>query len=180
MRKIFAVILTAATLLSLLSGCGGVATEIEPTTAPMRSGLSLDEVLNNLEEMLEPIKDQFQMTRLPKVELEEGKSYQSTAVTDTLFGNSYYIRVYCDKAGDVEWVWVEAKRDKYTELNFAILSYYTYLSMKMPKMEADDFYDHFNLLTENPRGELSVDRWSISVNTSLTGDLTFFAKYTTD
>lgn len=168
MKKIFAVIILAATLLSLLSGCG----EKEPA----KSGIMVEDVLGNLEEKLAPLADQYEMTLGRKAELESGSICQPVTITEKLLGDNYSILIYYSKEGDVTLIILEAERGKRTDIDFALLSYYLYDSAELPEMEADAFYDEFNLLTAEPDGFLSTDGWLISA-TTFDSFLAFSASY---
>lgn len=175
MKKIIAILAIAATL---LTGC---AANPEATQAcePAKSGVSPEEVLANFEEILEPINDQFQMTQLQKVPLEDGTCCLPVAVTDTLLGNTYHISIFYTQAGAVDSAAMTADRGAYSNLEFALLSLYLYRSLDLPEMEADAFYEEFNLLTTEPDGLLSTEGWLVSV-TTLENILSFVASYNPD
>ena len=172
MRKIFAVIALAAILLSLLSGCSTRPESAETTSSPIQSGISPEEILNNLVEMLEPLADQFEMTQQPKEILEGGKTCYPARVTDKILNRGYDILIYCTQSGDAETVLLMAERSTSTELNFPVLSFYMYKSINLLEMNADDFYAHFNMLTEQPDGSLTADGWR-ALTTTTDGHLTF-------
>lgn len=177
MKKLFAVIIAAITLLSLLAGCVEVNVEVkrkekeqeqEPTetaTAPAGSGISCEEVLDNFREKLEPLADQFKMTLGLTTELDSGLSCQSVTVSYTTVNDRYDISIYYTQAGEVDTVAIVAERGKYTDVTFALLSYYLYDSLNTPEMEADAFYEQFKLLTTEPEGFLFLDEWYVSAST---------------
>jgi hypothetical protein len=171
MRKFFIVLTLAATLLSLLSGCG---TEATPTHEG--SGIIPKEVLSNFEKKLEPLADDFKLTQRPTEDLKEGKTCLPAAVTDTILDNRYDLLLYGDQTGEAETILLMTERGKHTDISFALLSYYIYKSLNLPEMDADSFYAHFNLLTGEPGGSLSADGWRVSATTTdnfLTFGLTF-------
>ena len=172
MRKFLAVITLAAVL---LAGCGSSAEPTE-TTAPATSGLHHEEVLDNFEKMLEPIADQYEMTRVSNLELDDGSFFHHVKVTNKLLGDSYTLLLYYNWEGDVRTVLLDGERGKRTNLDFAVLSLYVYKSLGLPEIDADDFYDHFNLLTAEPSGSLSVEGWHLSAIRG-EGLLTFGASF---
>lgn len=169
MRKVFCAVIAVVLVAGLLAGCGS------PT--PQGSGITANEILNNLEAKLVPIADQFQMTQLPIVELENGRHCWPVIITDTqsLRGRNYHIHVYTQD-GKADKVMLEADKGTRTELNFALLSCYLYQSMSLPEMDAQAFYDHFALLTEEPSGRMTVDGWELWAF-SVAESLTFSATY---
>lgn len=164
MRKFFAIIILAATLLTMFAGCG--KKEPEVTTPTVESGVIYTEVIATLEKMLEPIADQYELTLLQKVVLEDGDNCQPVIVRQKFASEQrYHISLYYNQKGDVHHVIMSTERGKYTDISFALLSYYLYESLGLPEMEAQPFYDHFKLLAEEPDGFLSTDKWLISVDT---------------
>lgn len=178
MKKIFAAVIAVATLLSLLGGCGSSAeaaeTTVETTAITRGSGVTYEEVLGNFEGLLMPICDRFTQTKPEKVNRDDGTTGYYTYVTDRLTGAKYRISISIGKTREVEYILMSALQDTQTELNFALLSYYLYTSLELPEMDADAFYEHFNLLTAEPAGRLSPDGWFVDVHVG-SGVLFFIA-----
>lgn len=176
MRKIFAVILTATILMSLVAGCGE-RTPSEPTTEattePARSGITHKDLFNSLKSRLAPLTGQFSMTSPDKMQLEDRTNW-SVHIIDSITDSKYRISVSCTMTGEVSTITMHALRGSGTELNFALISYYLYKSIGLSEMEAEEFYDHFDMLTNSPSGELTVNGWWIHASTS-DGLLTFIA-----
>lgn len=177
MKKIFALILIAASLLTMLVGCGAEGEGAEVTTAPKTSGISGEEVLANLEKMLEPIVDGYTMTRPDESTTLDGKKHLSVYVTDKLLGTKYHISVGCNKIGDAKYIMMTAQQGSRAELNFALLSSYLYEILELPEMDAQDFYDHFSLLTMNPKGTLTTDGWYLDIHKGPGSVLYFIAAF---
>lgn len=173
MKKVVALIILASTL---LTGCAAAPGPSESAVVPEGSGMFYEEVISNLEDMLKPLGDQYQMTLLPKVDLDDGSISRPVVVTDTILKSTYHIHLYHTKSGEVYMFSMDVKTGSHTDLAFALLSYYLYKSMGLPEMEAQDFYDYFSLLTEEPEGYLSTDGWGISAST-LTNFLHFSGLY---
>ena len=172
MKKVIALIVCTATLLSLLCGCGAEA-------KPSGSGISGEEVLAAFEEKLAPLADQFQTTRQPRAELEDGEICLPVVITDPLLERSYHLRLYCSPEGEATSAMLNADRGTRTELNFAILSLYLYESLGLPDIDADSFYEDFSLLTEEPSGSMSAEGWNLAV-IALDTFFTFSATYSAE
>lgn len=156
MKKFFCVILAAVLAAGLLIGCGS-----EP--APKGSGLTAEEILSRFEKMLEPIADQFQMTRLAKVELEDGELCQPVIITDPLLGRNYHLRVFYHPESGAYTVTLTAEKATRAEMNFAVLACYLYESLNLPEIDKQAFYDHFSMLSEKPGGSMAVEGWDLLV-----------------
>ena len=191
MKKSSVVFITLISLLNLIvSGAILVSLWIptrlregEETTAPTEgktdwsgSGLTCDEVIGNLEELLEPVADMYQMTPGWELDLGEGRTSKHIEITEAIAGKTYDLSIQSTEEGEVYLVSLRADRDKYTELNFALLSCYLYESVGLSEMDAQEFYDNFNMLTEEPEGYIRTDGWSLSATTFDTF-LTFGALY---
>lgn len=176
MRKVFAIIALAATLLSLLCGCG--AGEEAPTTAPLRSGLTPGEFIGNLEEMLEPIADQYELVLGRRTVLDDGTVCQVATVEETIIGNSCSLYIYSQEE-DVEMIILEGKKRERTNLDFAVLSFYIYESTELPDMDADAFYDEFKLISPEPDGFMRIGEWLVGARFTETR-LTFSVSFSPD
>lgn len=169
MKKVFCAVLAAVFAAGLLTGCGS-----EP--APKGSGLTAEEILGNFEKMLEPIADQFQMTQLPPVELEDGGVCQPVTITDPLLGRDYHLRIFYRPESGAYTVTLTAETATRAEMNFAILSIYLYESLNLPEIDAQAFYDRFIMLSEKPEGSMTVEGWDLLV-VSTDALLSFSALY---
>ena len=176
MKKVIVALILMGLVAGLLTSCSQAPEA--PTTSLPKSGITVEEILENFEGMLEPIADQFKMTRLAEVELEDGRVCQPVLVTDKLLDRNYHIHIYSQE-GSATDVLLSAGRDKRAELNFALLSLYICKSMNLPELETEAFYDHFKLLTEAPEGSMTVEGWDLLAFT--TEDLlTFSVLYATE
>lgn len=144
--------------------------------APAESGLTPEVFLDNLEEMLDPLADMYEMTRGRQTELEDRTICQLVTIEDILFSDTYEIFVYSTLAGNVDMIVLDGKKGERTNLDFSLLSFYIYKSMKLPEMDADAFYDEFKLLTPEPDGFLRTDGWFVGARfteTRLTFSVSF-------
>ena len=136
----------------------------DDTIESVLSGITCREVLANFEELV-PSGD-YQITRLAKVNLDDGKVCQPVVITETIAGKTYHIHLYSSAAGDMYMFSLMTTQGKYTELDFALLSFWLYESLNLPAMDAQNFYDHFSLISKEPDGYLTTDGWWLSVHTS--------------
>lgn len=187
MKKLFVLFVLMATLLAVLVGCeddeegrsirhrSSSVTETEDTTAPATTGLSCEELLDNFEAKLEPIADQYEVTRLGELELDDGERCQPVVVTDQLLDNTYHIHIYYTAEAGVYRVGLTTELSGLNYLDFALLSYYLYESLNLPGMDAQEFYGHFNMLSEEPLGTMSVEGWDLFASSG-SGQLMFNAQ----
>lgn len=161
MKKFFAIIILAATLLTMFAGCGKKEPEV---TTP--AGITCEEVLNNLQSLLAPAADQYEMTVQAKVPLDDGVTSQPIDITDTLRGHSYHISIYFTPAKGVDMFSIRADRSAYSKLDFALWSHYLYDSLNLTGMEAQAFYDSFGLLSDAPDGHMQEGEWSLMAYTT--------------
>ena len=180
MKKVFCVVLSLVLVAGLLTCCG--------SPAPRGSGITAEEILSNFEANLDPIADQFQLTLLEKTELrdlegvegvEPATFAQHAVITDKVLSRSYNILIYYTKAKGPYTVMMMADKGSRTDTDFALLSYYLYKSMGLPDMDAQEFYDQFSLLTEEPSGTMTIESWELwafCVADTLTFSATFGAE----
>ena len=177
MKRMLFVTVAMLLLLATVPGC--TATAGPSPTQVNKSGLVGEIILMKFEEMLEPISEVLSSTRLDTVAMDDGGFCQVVVVTDKISDRTHHIHVYSNSDGYVDTVLCDSKKWTYTETNFALLSYYLYSSMGLKEMEAQDFYDYFNLLTREPDGTLVVDDWEL--NAFASGEyLTFGFSYKPD
>ena len=138
----------------------------QPTTEQEKtgtSGVTCDKLVTSFEEIIEPIADQFKITKLDDVTVDDGRICTPVVVSDRSTDKTYHIHIYATQDGDVDVVLMNTERGNRTELNFALLSFYLYKSVGCSEKEAQEFYDYFKLLTEEPAGHMEEDGWAIDV-----------------
>lgn len=170
MKKILVLFVSVATLVGLFAGCGS-----KPEPEPLGSGITGEEILSNMEALLEQTGGQFLSTRLPVVDLEDGRESYPLLVTETIAGQTYHIHVQT-KDGWGRFISLSSKKGSRTNIEFALLSMYLYDSLNLPEREAQEFYDYFSLLTKEPSGEMSVEGWELWVS-NIEDLLTFTLTY---
>ncbi len=176
MRKFFAVVILAATLLSLLAGCGTTVKTPE-TTAPPMSGVLHENVLDNFEKIVaeSELADFYEVTRLPATKLTEAdETHQTIVVTDAILGiNSYHVSVRSNAAGHVYMT--EITSSNYDDMALSLFCSYLVEAMGLD-VGIVELGDNLGLLETAPSGEMSVGEWKLSTLT-VSDLVTFWARY---
>lgn len=172
MKRVIALVLSAVILMCTAAGCiKDAKVEYILSTPAVSTGVTGFDILDTLERKLSPVSDQFRIDLPEKVKLTDETRW-STYITDSITGSRYRVSIGCTPTGEAQDVLLHASQGTRTELNFALLSYYLYKSIGLSGMDADAFYEHFDMLTNSPSGELSEDGWHLHAHTS-NGLLTF-------
>lgn len=175
-NKRFIALLCALLILVGLVGCGA---EPEPEQVKIER-VHQAVFRDNFEQILAPIADQYDVTELPQVELDDGGRYRSISLSDALLGDQYYLRMYYDADGQIEMVLVAGDKGNRTNLNFAILSIYAYKAMGFEVADTDAFYEEFALLTPEPSGLKEVAPGVVAHASTIDDLLTFAISYNTE
>ena len=69
-------------------------------------------------------------------------------IKDKIFDDTYRLSVYTNKDSKIDSLIFSTKRKSYGNLQFALFSFYTYKAMGFPDIDADSFYDKYNLFSE--------------------------------
>jgi hypothetical protein len=159
-----------------LVGCGA-----EPEQEPVKIERVHQAIFRDkFEQILAPIADDYTITELPPVELDDGTQYRAISLKEDIVDNQYYLRMYYDADGLLELVLVDGNKKSSANFSFAILSLYAYKSMGFEAADTDAFYEEFALLTPEPSGFKEVAP-GVLVHASTTDDLlTFAISYNTE
>lgn len=123
----------------------------------------------------------FNVTHLPSVNLENGESSNAIVVSNKGISQTYHFHVKYNSASKmVKTVDLSTEASSYTDVTFAILSYYMYRSLGFPETNTDEFIKKYNLyFKEEGIVSLSEGDWKFtSVKTSDDGYITFTASTT--
>lgn len=132
----------------ILVGCGA-----EPEQEPVKIERVHQAVFrDNFEQILAPIADDYTITELPPVELDDGAQYRAISLKEDIVDNQYYLRMYYDADGLLELVLVDGEKKDHANFSFAIMSLYAYKSMGFEVEDVDAFNEEFGLLTPEPAG----------------------------
>lgn len=169
MRKIFAVITLAATLLSLLCGCGAKS---------LKSGIKPDEVLDSFElQVLESeLAEHYTTVILPKVEdPDTGDVYQTLIAKDFKEGDSCRLRVRSTVEGYVHTATISLTDEGLAALAFPTFCLYLVNALELTEVDGLELSEDLGLLGD-PSGSVTASGWELSA-LSTVGDLIFRAKY---
>lgn len=145
-NKRFIALLCTVLILVGLVGCG-----VKP------EGVQYTDFWANFEQILAPIADDYEITKLEPVEFGKGQMSETWTLTDKLLSDTYHVCVGYNEDGRVGSLTVIGDRKEHRNFNFAILCLYAYKSMGFEVADADAFYDEFNLLTPDPEGSKDVE-----------------------
>lgn len=159
MKKILVLFVSVATLVGLFTGCGS-----KPEPEPLGSGITAEEIMSNFIEQIDPA--QYQLSSPRNGEYDDGKAFQTLRVTDPITDRHFYITVDYTKTGEAEHLSLRADNHFLAKLEFALFALRLYNSMGLPEIDAQAFYDHFNMLTEEPTGNMYVEGWDLWVFTT--------------
>ena len=178
MRKFFAVIALAATLLSLLGGCGSSSASAETTAARTGADITLEQVVDNFERLVatSEIADFYTVTRLSLTELPDSKeSYQAVVVKDKILGEtSYHFGVHADPAGKVYMASISLQGQH--DMALQLFCSYLVKSLELSEVSILELWDTLDLDTREPSGSMSAEGWRLSAHT-LDGSIVFGAIY---
>jgi hypothetical protein len=175
-NKRFIALLCAVLILVGLVGCGA-----EKELAPVKIERVHQAVFrDNFEQFLVPIADDYTITELPPVELDDGTQYRAISLKEDIVDNQYYLRMYYDADGLLEMVLVDGNKKSGANFSFAILSLYAYKAMGFEATDADVFYEEFALLTPDPSGFKEVAPGVVTHASTIDDLLTFAISYNTE
>lgn len=185
MKRLISLTILAALILGLLTGCGSEAKPeetpetTETITTPAVSGITSEEILDNFEKLMSDPKltDDYTFTLLSGDEIAgTGVTDQWLVITDTLLGYNYMVGVFADSEGNVYHAQVSTDNTNTEYIGFSLFSYYLYKAMGFPELDAEEFYDTFDLVSREPNGSRIIGGWRLSAE--LIDDyLTFAAIY---
>lgn len=87
----------------------------------------------------------YKLTPLPDVVLDDGDISHTVIASIESLDGSYHAHTRCSADGEVQSVDITTERGFYVDQFYAVLCYYSYLSLNLPDRDADEFYDTFDL-----------------------------------
>ena len=183
MKKYIALLCVVLILVGL-AGCGA-APESVAETEPKQEQVKIERIhqavfRDNFEQILAPIADDFKITELPPVELEDGGACRSISIIHKLVDDQYSMHIYYDADGLVELVLVNGDKEERANLHFAIMSIYAYQAMGFEAEDPDVFYEEFAMLTPEPSGFKEVAPGVLAHASNIDELLTFAISYNTE
>lgn len=151
MKKVLIVLLCLGLV---LVGCRNTETESKVETA---QSIDKETFIDNFEALLEPAG----FSLLQHTELEEVSSY---SIIDELTDNNTHLSVNYTDTGEVTDIIMTEYISAETKLNFAVFSFYIYEALELPEVDAQDFYDKYDLFSEDgayARDEISG--WELTI-----------------
>lgn len=136
MKKVLVVLLCLGLI---LVGCRNTETESKVETA---QNIDKETFIANFEALLEPAG----FSLLQHVELDEVSSY---SILDELTDNSTHLSVNYTDTGEITTIIMNEYISAASKLNFAVFSLYIYEALELPEVEAQDFYDKYDLFSED-------------------------------
>lgn len=123
----------------------------------------------------------FNVTHLPAVNLENGESSNAIVISIKGVSQTYHFHVkYNNTSKMVISADLSTEARSYTDVTFAILSYYMYRSLGFPETNTDEFIKKYNLyFKEEGIVSLNESDWNFtSIKTGDDGYITFTASIT--
>lgn len=123
----------------------------------------------------------FNVTHLPTVNLENGESSNAIVISIKGVSQTYHFHVkYNNTSKMVISADLSTEARSYTDVTFAILSYYMYRSLGFPETNTDEFIKKYNLyFKEEGIVSLNESDWNFtSIKTGDDGYITFTASMT--
>lgn len=172
-KKNTILILCPLILIIMISGCGGQSEE-QSESQSERKDRQYEDFKEFFDGRMEALQEQYTVTTLPDVDMENGEVVHVIRIKDNLIDDDYSIHVTCNKEDQIQTVLLSTERKTYGNLAYALFSKYLYDAMVFPEIEADDFYEKYNLFTEDDLFVTDVveEGWEIAFFT--TEDLTTF------
>lgn len=143
MKKVIATLVLLIALLLLLLGCSGEANIAEIEVSNMRK---YDEFFTEFNELFSKLPE-YSILQLEDVHLDDGFVSHAFRIKDTVLDENYSLRVDTNEDNEIIWVFLRTERKTYGNLQFAVFSFYTYKSMGLPEIDADSFYDKYDLFS---------------------------------
>lgn len=91
---------------------------------------------------------EYTLFQLSDVELDDGITCHVFTIKDELIDDTYHLRIDVNEESGIEWVYLANGRKAYGNLQFAVFSLYAYQAMNMPEIDADAFYEQYDMFSK--------------------------------
>lgn len=173
MKRVIAFVLTFC-MLCALSGCGSsdgstsstsLNDSSDQTTAQDELTCSYDEFYASFLTRMEPLADQYSIAETHTFETADGNTCHCILISSLTSDDIYDLTVERTQSGNVVAVFLFEDRHSYGNLQFSVFALYCYESFGFPEIDADMFYEQYNLFSQNDILELeTVSGWTIIVS----------------
>ena len=171
MKRIVSAFILIITLLLLFVGCS----EKSNTTATNDGNLrNYDDFTTEFNELVSQLPD-YTILQLEDVALDDESTCHIFYVDNSVLDESCRLRVDTNKNAKIIRVNLSTERKSYGNLQFAVFSLYAYEAMGLPKVDADSFYEKYNLFSKDQIYESDVceDYKITSMTIDTTNEITF-------
>ena len=171
MKRIVSVFLLIITLSLLFAGCTEKSNTVTTSGDNLRN---YNDFTTEFKELVSKLPD-YTILQLEDVALEDDSICHDFHIEDSMFGETYRLRVDTNKNSKITWVFLSTERKSYGNLQFAVFSLYAYEAMGFPEIDADRFYDKYDLFSKEKIFESSMcngyEITSMTIDT--TSEITF-------
>ena len=171
MKRIITTLIFVIMLSLLFTGCSGNSN----TTTTNESNLrNYNEFTTAFNELVSKLPD-YTILQLEDVALEDESICHVFHIKDSVFDETYRLRVDTNKDSKITWVFLSTERKSYGNLQFAVFSLYAYEAMGFPEVDADSFYDKYDLFSKEKIFESNMceDYEITSMTIDTTNEITF-------
>lgn len=152
MKKVFVLIISALVLTTALSGCSrnlkDVSAPASPTAPVSAANLkNFSDFWDNFNKLLSVLPE-FSIIPLLETDLDDGNTSCAFRIKYFVEGmyEGYEYSLHITKNSENKITWLDITADaKEHDVNIALLSSYAYESMDLPEIDAESFYDKFQL-----------------------------------
>ena len=174
MKKIVSSLILIVTLSVLLIGCSG---KDNSTAAGSNELRQYNAFISAFEDLVSKLPD-YSVLQLSDVPLEDNSVCHTFYIEDSVFDETYWLSVYTNEDSEITWVFLSTERKSYGNLQFAVFSLYAYEAMDFPEVDADSFYEKYDLFSKEKIFESNVykDYEITSMTIDATNEITFSIK----
>jgi hypothetical protein len=90
----------------------------------------------------------YTILQLNDVPLEDDSVCHVFSIKDTVLDETYRLRVNTNKNSEITWAYLSTERKTSGNLQFAVFSLYVYEAMGFSNVDADSFYDKYDLFSK--------------------------------
>ena len=171
MKKVLTMLLALMMLLTMV-GCGKNSEDQLESSIVVGREVVYDDFIQAFEMNMQDVKDIYNWTYLPEVELEEGEIVQPIVISDILELTSFDMRITYGESGKIVRIFFTTDIIHYGSADMTLLTYYVYDSMGFEEMSIDDFLAIHAVDVEEITDYRDEEGWNITTKT-VTDTVTF-------